>query len=109
MSEAPNRARFSLVTRLSALVGTLLVLAVLIVPAAAARAVTRRVLPGVLVAIGVAALASWLGMAVAFAASSGGVQASPSSIVALTMLAAYLVALGVGAVREGALARRVPA
>ncbi|QCR20469.1 metal ABC transporter permease [Agrococcus sp. SGAir0287] len=101
-----NVAVALVVVAASAAVGTLLVLAVLIVPAAASRALTRRVVPGALVATGIAALASWLGMAIAFAASSGGVQASPSSIVALTMLAAYLVALAVGAVREGALARR---
>lgn len=104
-----NVAVALVVVAASAAVGTLLVLAVLIVPAAASRAVTRHVVPGAIVATGIAAAASWLGMSIAFAASSAGVQASPSSIVALTMLAAYLVALAVGAVRERTLARRVAA
>ncbi len=104
-----NVAVALVVVAASAAVGTLLVLAVLIVPAAASRAVTRHVVPGVVVATLVAAVASWLGMSIAFAASSAGVQASPSSIVALAMLGAYLVALAVGAVRDGALARRAAA
>ncbi|GAA2176211.1 anchored repeat-type ABC transporter permease subunit [Agrococcus versicolor] len=104
-----NVAIALVVVAASAAVGTLLVLAVLIVPAAASRALTRRVVPGAIVATGIAAVASWLGMSLAFAASSAGVQASPSSIVALTMLAAYLVALAGGALRDGAIARRATA
>lgn len=84
----------------SAALGTLLVLAVLIVPAAAARAVTRRVASGAAVAAGIAALASWLGLAAAFALSVGGVQASPSAVVACTMLLAYFVALAAQGVRS---------
>lgn len=93
-----NVAVALVVVAASASVGTLLVLAVLIVPVAAARAVTRRILPAALVAIGVTALAAWLGLAIAYAVSLAGVPASPSAVVACTMLTAYLVALGVGAV-----------
>lgn len=92
-----NLAVALVVVAASASVGTLLVLAVLIVPVAAARAVTRRILPAALVAVGVTALASWLGLAIAYAVSFAGVPASPSAVVACTMLAVYLVALAVGA------------
>lgn len=85
-------------------VGVLLVLAVLIVPAAAARAVSGRIGVVVLVALAFAALTAWLGLALAFHLSVGlGVDVAPGATVATLMVAAYLLVLGVagGARRLG--------
>ncbi|WP_404312226.1 metal ABC transporter permease [Agrococcus terreus] len=88
-------------------VGVLLVLAVLIVPAAAARGITARIGAAALVALVFAAVTGWLGLAVSFHLSVElGVDAAPGATVATLMVAAYLLVLGVGAlVRRTALAR----
>ncbi|WAC66958.1 metal ABC transporter permease [Agrococcus sp. SL85] len=80
-------------------VGVLLVLAVLIVPAAAARAVSGRIGVVVLVALAFAALTAWLGLALAFHLSVGlGVDVAPGATVATLMVAAYLLVLGAAGV-----------
>ncbi|GAA3592303.1 metal ABC transporter permease [Agrococcus terreus] len=88
-------------------VGVLLVLAVLIVPAAAARGVTGRIGAAALVALVFAAVTGWLGLAVSFHLSVElGVDAAPGATVATLMVAAYLLVLGAGAlVRRAGSAR----
>lgn len=97
-----NVAVALVVVAASAAVGTLLVLALLIVPAAAARAVTRGVWSAAAFAAIAAAVCGWLGLSFAFALSSAGIQASPSAVVACTLLIAYVLALAVGALRSSA-------
>lgn len=83
----------------SASVGTLLALAVVIVPAAAARAVTRSLRAAVVVAVAFGAVTGWLGLWLVVQLAELGLDAAPGATVALTMIAGYLVALAVGAVR----------
>ena len=84
----------------SASVGTLLALAVIIVPAAAARALTRSLRTAVVAAIVFGAVTGWLGLWLVVQLAQLGVDAAPGATVALAMIAGYLLALGVGAVRD---------
>ena len=83
----------------SASVGTLLALAVVIVPAAAARALTRSLRSAMVIAIAFGAVTGWLGLWLVVQLAEAGVDAAPGATVALAMIAGYLVALGVGALR----------
>ncbi|WP_293698113.1 metal ABC transporter permease [uncultured Agrococcus sp.] len=91
-----NGAVVLVVVAASAAVGTLLVLAVLIVPGAAARLVVPRIGGAVLVATAFAAVTSVLGLMFAWQLSMDlDVQAAPGGVVALTMIAVYLLFLAV--------------
>lgn len=73
-------------------IGNLLVLAILIVPAAVARLLSRRIGWIVVVSVVVAVGASVLGLVLSFDLSVRyGVDASPSSVLALTLVGVYLV------------------
>lgn len=93
----------------SASVGTLLALAVVIVPTAAARALTRSLAAAAVVAIGFGAVTGWLGLWAVVQLAVLGVDAAPGATVALTMIAGYLVALAIGAVRGASSRRPAPA
>jgi zinc/manganese transport system permease protein len=89
-----NVAIALVVVAASRAVGNLLVLAVLIVPAAVARLVTVRLEWLFPIAAGVAALAAWLGLALGYAASVGaGLNLPSGATVVLVLVAAYVVAL----------------
>lgn len=89
-----NVAIALIVVAASRAVGNLLVLAVLIVPAAVARLVTVRLEWLFPIAAGVAAVAAWLGLSVGYAASVGvGVNLPSGATVVLVLVAAYVVAL----------------
>ena len=91
---AANGAVALFVVAAAAAVGSLLVLAVLIVPAASARLLTRTIGPAVMVATAVAALGGWLGLSVSWHLSIElDVQASPGATVALTLVSLYVVAI----------------
>jgi manganese/iron transport system permease protein len=82
-------------------VGTVLVIALLVVPGAAARLLSDRL--GVIVALaaGMAALAGWLGLVASWQASvQHGVRLASGATVVLVLVALYAVAAGVGAVRR---------
>ncbi|WP_072314792.1 metal ABC transporter permease [Agrococcus sp. Marseille-P2731] len=83
----------------SASVGTLLALAVVIVPTAAARALTRSLPGAIAVSVLFGALTGWIGLWIVVQLAEAGVDAAPGATVALTMVVAYLVALGAGALR----------
>lgn len=83
----------------SASVGTLLALAVVIVPAAAARALTRSLRAAIAISMLFGAVTGWIGLWVVVQLAMLGVDAAPGATVALTMIAAYLVALAAGALR----------
>lgn len=91
----------------AASVGTLLALAVVIVPTAAARALTRSLRPAMLLSILFGALTGWLGLWVVVQLAEWGVDAAPGATVALTMVVGYLVALAIGGLRGAAGRRRV--
>ncbi|MET0725063.1 MAG: metal ABC transporter permease [Leifsonia sp.] len=106
-----NSAIALVVVAASSAVGNLLVLAVLIVPGAVARLVTVRLWLLFPLAAGAAALASWLGLGVGFAASvENGVDLPAGSTVVATLIAVYaivlLVRLGIDRIRPRALRRR---
>ncbi|HIY66975.1 MAG TPA: metal ABC transporter permease [Candidatus Agrococcus pullicola] len=89
-----NTAVVLVVVAASAAVGTLLVLAVLIVPGAAARLVAPRIGSAVIVATAFAIVTSVMGLVFAWQLSMDlGVQAAPGGVVALTMIAVYLLLL----------------
>lgn len=78
----------------SRVMGNLLVLAILIVPAAAARNLTRTLAPMALGAMVIAGLGSWLGLSVAFDASMRrDLSLSPSGTVVLSFIALYALSL----------------
>ena len=92
---ALNVAVVLVVVAASAAVGTLLVLAVLIVPGASARLVTPGVLSAVVVATVFAGVTATGGLMAAWELSiERDVQAAPGGVVALTMIAGYLLCLG---------------
>ncbi|HET6671920.1 MAG TPA: metal ABC transporter permease [Agromyces sp.] len=87
-----NAAVALVVVAAASTVGTLLVLALLIVPGAAARLMTERLWWLFPVAAGFAALMAWLGLAVGFAGSvAGGVDLPAGS----TIVAVFVVGYGV--------------
>lgn len=84
-------------------VGPLLVIALLIVPAAAARLLTRRVGSMLAVSILIALIGGYGGLVATYSASTRyGVELKPSAAIVLSLIASFLVA----AVVAAALARR---
>ncbi|HEX5497277.1 MAG TPA: metal ABC transporter permease [Mycobacteriales bacterium] len=78
-------------------VGTVLVIALLVVPAAAARLVTDRLGALVVLAPAFGALGGWLGLAASFEASVGyGVRLASGATVVLVLVGIYLAALLAG-------------
>lgn len=95
-----NVAIALVVVAASSAVGNLLVLAVLIVPAAIARLLTGRLVLLFPIAAATAALAAWLGLSASFAASvSSGVSLPSGATVVAALVVGYLLALGVRAAR----------
>jgi manganese/iron transport system permease protein len=82
-------------------VGTILVIALLIVPAAAARALSDRLVLIVPLAAAFGALAGWAGLAISYDASiHHGLRLASGGTVVLVLIACYLGALAVGAARR---------
>lgn len=107
-----NAAIALVVVAAAATVGTLLVLALLIVPGATARLVTGRLWWLFPAAAGFAAIASWLGLAAGFAASVGsGLDLPSGAMIVAVFVAGYavvlVVRLALDAVRARS-ARRMP-
>jgi manganese/iron transport system permease protein len=89
-----NVAIALVVVAASSAIGNLLVLAVLIVPAAIARLVTSRLRLLFGLAAGCAALAAWLGLSLGYGASVGaGVDMPSGAVVVLVLVAGYAVAV----------------
>jgi manganese/iron transport system permease protein len=88
-------------------VGTVLVIALLVVPGAAARLLSGRLAGMVVLAAGTGALAGWLGLAVSYRASVGyGLRLASGATVVLVLVILYGVAAAVGTARS---ARRAAA
>ena len=82
-------------------VGTVLVIALLIVPAAAARAVSDRLAVIVPVAALLGAVAGWAGLAISYDASvHHGLRLASGGTVVLVLIGLYLGALGAGRLRR---------
>ncbi|MEU3458245.1 metal ABC transporter permease [Micromonospora sp. NPDC006766] len=82
-------------------VGTILVIALLVVPAAIARLLTDRVAAMVLLATAVCALAGYLGLLASWTASvEHGIRLTSASAVVLTLIGCYLLALLAAAARQ---------
>lgn len=82
-------------------VGTVLVVALLVVPAAAARLLTDRLAVLVGLAAGLGALGGWLGLAASYEASVGyGVRLASGATIVLVLVAFYALALPVAALRR---------
>lgn len=80
-------------------IGSLLVLALLIVPGAVARLATERLWLLFPIAAGFGALASWLGLAVDFGVSVGsGIDLPAGATVVMVFVVGYLLVLGVAGV-----------
>jgi manganese/iron transport system permease protein len=78
-------------------VGTVLVIALLVVPGAAARLLSDRLGPAFVLAAGIGALAGWLGLAVSYEASvNHGLRLASGATVVLALVASYAVAAAVG-------------
>ena len=91
---ALNAAIALVVVAASTAIGTLLVLALLIVPGATARLLSNRLFALFPIAIGFAALCAWLGLAAGFALSVGaGIDVPGGATVAATFVAAYVLVL----------------
>jgi manganese/iron transport system permease protein len=91
---ALNAAIALVVVAASTAIGTLLVLALLIVPGATARLISNRLFALFPIAIGFAALCAWLGLAAGFALSVGaGIDVPGGATVAGTFVAAYVLVL----------------
>lgn len=91
----------------SASVGTLLALAVVIVPTAAARALTRSLGTAAVISVLFGTVTGWLGLWLVVQLASLGLDAAPGATVALTMIVGYLVALAIGGLRSRLERRRV--
>ncbi|MCK9875100.1 metal ABC transporter permease [Frankia sp. AgPm24] len=86
-------------------VGTVLVIAMLVVPAATARLVSDRLPVIVAVAMGLGLLGAWWGLAASYSASiDHGVRLSAGATIVLVLVAGYALAL-LGRVAHRALAR----
>jgi manganese/iron transport system permease protein len=83
-------------------VGTVLVIALIIVPAAAARLLTDRVATMVALACGLGALGGWLGLAVSYDVSvQRGVRLAAGATIVVVLVGFFLLALAVGPGRRG--------
>ncbi|WP_326559392.1 metal ABC transporter permease [Micromonospora sp. NBC_01796] len=88
-------------------VGTVLVVALLLVPAATARLLTDRLLAMAVVGVGVTLGAGYLGLLASWTASvDHGLRLTSASAVVLALVAAYLLALPVGVLRARRARRR---
>ncbi|MCI2956771.1 metal ABC transporter permease [Agromyces atrinae] len=106
---ALNAAIALVVVAASTAVGTLLVLALLIVPGAVARLVTGRLGALMPVAVAFAAIGSWLGLAAGFGVSvSGGLDVPASAMVVIVFVVIYAVVLLVRVVGDRLTAARTP-
>lgn len=86
-------------------VGTVLVIALIIVPAATARLLTDRVASMTAVSCGLGALGGWLGLAISYDVSiERGVRLASGATIVVVLVASFVVALAVGPGRR-ALAR----
>lgn len=82
-------------------VGTVLVIALLIVPAAAGRALSDRLALIIPIAALLGAVAGWAGLAISYDASvHHGLRLASGGTVVLVLIACYLVALAAGALRR---------
>ncbi len=78
-------------------VGTVLVIALIIVPAATARLLTDRVASMTALSCGLGALGGWLGLAISYDVSiERGVRLASGATVVVVLVAFFLVALAVG-------------
>jgi manganese/iron transport system permease protein len=90
-------------------VGTVLVIALLVTPAAAAQLVTRSVRGMVIVAAVIGALGAWLGLVVSYNASTDhGVRLAAGATVALSVSAIFIVLLAAAKVRAVVVRRSAP-
>jgi manganese/iron transport system permease protein len=91
-------------------VGTVLVIALLVVPGAAARLLSDRLSAVFVIATGIGALGGWLGLAVSYEASvHHGLRLASGATVVLVLVALYAVAAALGAARWPARRVREPA
>lgn len=91
-------------------VGTVLVIALLVVPGAAARLLSDRLSAVFVIAAGIGALGGWLGLAVSYEASvHHGLRLASGATVVLVLVALYAVAAALGAARWPARRVREPA
>jgi manganese/iron transport system permease protein len=92
-------------------VGTVLVIALLVVPGAAARLLTDRLGRLFVLAAAIGGLGGWLGLAASYEASvQHGLRLASGATVVLVLVALYAVAAGAGAVRSSVRrSRQVPA
>ncbi len=82
-------------------VGTVLLVAFLVTPAAAARLCCRRVPPMMAVAVGLTAVCGWIGLAASYEASvRHGLRLASGALVVLAITAGFLVVAAVVAVRS---------
>jgi manganese/iron transport system permease protein len=82
-------------------VGTVLVIALLVVPGAAGRLLSDRLAGITLVAVGIALLAGWLGLAASWQASvNHGLRLASGATVVLVLVLLYGVAAAVAALRK---------
>jgi manganese/iron transport system permease protein len=82
-------------------VGTVLVIALLVVPGAAARLLSDRLAGIVVLAAVIGALGGWLGLAASYEASVGhGLRLASGATVVLALVALYGIAAAIGAVRS---------
>jgi manganese/iron transport system permease protein len=82
-------------------VGTVLVIALLVVPGAAGRLLSDRLAGMTLVAVGVAVLAGWLGLVASWQASvNHGLRLASGATVVLVLVLLYGVAAGISALRK---------
>ncbi|MGW4463704.1 metal ABC transporter permease [Micromonospora sp. NPDC004704] len=88
-------------------VGTVLVVALLLVPAATARLLTDRLLAMAVLGVGITLGAGYLGLLASWTASvDHGLRLTSASAVVLALVAAYLLALPVGVLRARRARRR---
>jgi manganese/iron transport system permease protein len=89
-------------------VGTVLVIALIIVPAATARLLTDRVASMVALACGLGALGGWLGLAISYDVSvQRGVRLASGATIVVVLVAFFVLALAVGPGRQALGRRRV--
>jgi manganese/iron transport system permease protein len=89
-------------------VGTVLVIALIIVPAATARLLTDRVASMVALACGLGALGGWLGLAISYDVSvERGVRLASGATIVVVLVAFFVLALAVGPGRQALGRRRV--
>lgn len=82
-------------------VGTVLVIALLVVPGAAARLLSDRLATIVVLAAGIGALGGWLGLVASYEASVGhGLRLASGATVVLVLVVLYALAATAGAARD---------